>query len=1311
MEIFPEIAGYDIIDLLGQGGNSRVFRGKKHRTGQTVALKVLSVVHGNQEQYRRTVERFKREAQICAHLQHPHIVKLTDSGQTTNGEYFAEYEYVPGPTLKQTILERGALSAEETGHLMAQVLDALSCAHANGIVHRDLKPQNIIVTRTGSASHIKVLDFGIGAFSPEVRLNDYQNLTLTQEVVCTPTYAAPEQLRGEPPTIKSDIYAWGLIVLECLLGSPVIKGYTIAEIYQQQLSGEDVPIPPAIARHPLGNLLRLSLHKRSSERIGQAERLYADFKALNFATLVGALATPPLTNGAPLAGQEQTITLSGLREDRRQISVLACRLVLSHASGEQGHELIDTLLADLLHQCESIGQMHGAQRANQFCDHIVFYFGYPFVSDDDCRRAARVALDIAGKMQHAASHVARQHGMTLSFHLGLHTGMVTVRKNTTPYGLTPAIAMHLANHEQNDKVLVSDSSAQLLQQYWLLDPCAAPLVLHQHIVPALRLKGERDVEAMSIFNDIRRKQHAIIGRQSELSCLLKHWQQVVEGSTEVTLVRGDAGIGKSRLVFELRQQLAGQHVKIVEGRCAPEHKNNALYPIFNILRQMLRLDTERDVPNALQRLQVALQHIGADLALTMPIFCSWLWLPLPQQFEPILHSPQKQKSILLDTLEQLLLHSDAANPKLIIIEDLHWADPTTLEWLDKLCQSGGTTPTWLLFTARPHFVPPWPAECGHILEIAHLTQDESASLIKDIIGNKNIAPNALAFLAQRIDGVPLFAEELLAMLLEKQILVERADSLHLSDDPNSARIPLTLKDSLNYRLQNAGAAREVAQFAAVLGREFSADLLAQVLIRDQQSLTLDLEQLTALDLVYRKRNIEGDSYIFRHALIRDAAYDSLKSDDRKSIHLRVANLLEAAAAQTSGQQLAETRANYQQIAQHYAESDQYDKAIAFGAQSSDICLQQFLIEETLEQGKKVERWIAKSERVQPSMELSINRIMMQALMAKHGWADQSVSQYASRSQALAAKLQDFTESDPAIWTMAATFIFHFVKCNPADMNSVHAQMLKFAQTLQSQGLMAAATLMKGFDEYNNGNYPAAEKSFATTIELYVPEQHQHFDSLFGFDILAWAKGIRAIVLWQLGQWAESDQMLDEAIAWARKRAHIPSICINLLYQGILSQYRGNKVATLQASEELLQLSNQYGLPAFSGYATPLHLWANSHPDLAAADQVIAILLGMGCNISLSFYASLAADTAFEQGNAAEAIRRIDTCLELAHKNQELGYEVNLYWRKGLYLLRTNSPDYENAKACLTQGLLRAKARSMSQVAASIEALLQEATEK
>ena len=267
-----ELEGYQLIELLGQGGFGVVYRAKQDSTGQFVAVKMLHLDDTLEEQSRRRqIERFEREVQLCAELNHPHIVKLLDKGRAKEDQLYVVFEYVPGETLKDLLQRRGALPAPEAGELMGQVLDALASAHIQGIVHRDLKPHNIMVSTTGARAYAKVLDFGIGAFTPEARQADYKTLTLTQEAVGTPSYSAPEQLRGEPPTIKSDLYAWGLVFIECLTGQPVMQGATLAEIFHKQLSPMDVPLPPAIAGHALANLLRRALQKKP-ERPGRASR-------------------------------------------------------------------------------------------------------------------------------------------------------------------------------------------------------------------------------------------------------------------------------------------------------------------------------------------------------------------------------------------------------------------------------------------------------------------------------------------------------------------------------------------------------------------------------------------------------------------------------------------------------------------------------------------------------------------------------------------------------------------------------------------------------------------------------------------------------------------------------------------------------------------------------------------------------------------------------------------------------------------------------------------------------------------------------
>ncbi|MFZ6693457.1 protein kinase domain-containing protein [Undibacterium sp. SXout20W] len=288
---------YQLILQLGEGGSGSVFKAIQKNTGQVVALKLFHTVAEksdiNESEYRkkscRLMQNFERETTLCARLHHPNIVKLLDRGKTDHGQLFAIFEFVPGETLRDLLIRQGSLSAFETGEFMGQVLDALTCAHANGIAHRDLKPQNIMISKTGTRNHVKILDFGIASLVAEDRCTDFQNCTLVEDAMCSPAYSAPEQLRGEPPTVKMDIYAWGLLVLECLTGKAVVSGTTISELFNRHLSNVEMPIPAALISHPIAELLRRTLRKNPAERIGNATQLYQDFQKINFTNIVANL--------------------------------------------------------------------------------------------------------------------------------------------------------------------------------------------------------------------------------------------------------------------------------------------------------------------------------------------------------------------------------------------------------------------------------------------------------------------------------------------------------------------------------------------------------------------------------------------------------------------------------------------------------------------------------------------------------------------------------------------------------------------------------------------------------------------------------------------------------------------------------------------------------------------------------------------------------------------------------------------------------------------------------------------------------------
>jgi serine/threonine protein kinase len=258
---------YKLFEQIGEGGFGHVYRAQQINTGQIVAIKFLAVnAEFDTAKKTRYIERFERETLLCSRLQHPNIVRLLDKGRCNDDLLYTVFEYVEGLTLKETLLNSGPLLPVDVAAIMAQVLDALSHAHEQGVIHRDIKPANIMLNKVGAKTHVKVLDFGIGTLVNEARQLDYKSITLTQETLGTPSYSAPEQLRGEPPTLKTDLYVWGLVFIECLTGHPAISGSSLASIFHKQLSQSNVPLPASIVGHPIGALLRRVLQKKSHER-------------------------------------------------------------------------------------------------------------------------------------------------------------------------------------------------------------------------------------------------------------------------------------------------------------------------------------------------------------------------------------------------------------------------------------------------------------------------------------------------------------------------------------------------------------------------------------------------------------------------------------------------------------------------------------------------------------------------------------------------------------------------------------------------------------------------------------------------------------------------------------------------------------------------------------------------------------------------------------------------------------------------------------------------------------------------------------
>lgn len=1249
IQVVGSPAGYQLLDRLGEGAAGVVYKARQVSTGQLVAVKMLRLGQVAEGAARdRLVARFARETQLCAQLHHPHIVRLLDKGESDTGELFAVFEYVPGETLRDLLLREGALAAPQAGELMGQVLDALVAAHEQGIVHRDLKPLNIMVSRSGAQWHAKVLDFGIGTLSADLGQAEVRDLTLTTETLGTPRYSAPEQLRGEPPTVKSDLYAWGLILLECLTGAPAISGNTLAQIYHQHLSPAEVPMPPGLLRHPLGELLRRVLSKSPRERGADTRGLFARFRQINLHSLVGSLSEESPA-GMAAGGMDATATRASgsAPAERRQITMLCFSLAIASIgeapADQEAVEAREALLEDQLTQCQDTCLAYAAYPAGTLGHTRLMYFGYPQASDTAARRAARAALDLVGQVAQRSRRLEKRDAIRLEIRVALHTGIVVTRPGQVPAGLAAAVATRLEHLAAPGAIVASEGARRLLERHFTLEPAGLLLAAEDtRAAPAWLLMAEREGEVASSPRDWT-VQRQLLGRGAEFTALQALWQRAGAASGGALMLVGEPGMGKSRLVQSLCD-----HVRDDKGRawvlqCLPEQRNTALYPFLRWMSAQLQLDSAPDAQLAGQRLRGALEAQGLAVAEVAPILCSWLSLPPPEDLPPIPHAPLRQKQIVLDTLVTLL-DKLAAGPALLVLEDVHWIDPTSRELVDRLLGAPGRLA--LLLTSRPDgdYRPQL-----EVLPLQGLGQAEAEALVRRMLGSQILGDSEIAQLAARADGNPLYLTELTRARIDQHQRPAEASGGALLPE-----IPSSLRDVLSQALDRLGPAKETAQLAAALGREFEQSLLIETALRDEAAVQSDLEQMFLADLVYRQRRVQGDSFSFRHALIRDAAYDSMTAPLREQTHARIAQVLEASDAQ----------ANAAQLALHYAGAGRYDRAVSYGTRAAGLALSRALQDEALGHAEAARAWIPRlPEGERMAAELDLNLIATQAQMSKYGWADPRVRAGAERSHELLAHLDDQERSGAAMWALA---IFHHVAGDRPRVRQLAEQMVELSERADSPALMRAAYTLQGVSHWIDGRYREAAVSLERV--LAAPRaMHDQDATQFGLDCRCWSMAALSNVRWFLdADEAAALAIAEAAVAEAEALEHMPTLGLALMHHAYLYQPRGDRSGTSGPCGRLLDLSRRFGLPAVEAYGAAVDCWVRA--DAVSMAHILGGLQAMGCQLGQTFLCSLAADIAAGTGQFDAAIEAADRGLAQAAQSGEHYFEAQLLLQKAGYVL-------------------------------------------
>ncbi|MEM7251276.1 MAG: TOMM system kinase/cyclase fusion protein [Pseudomonadota bacterium] len=1236
---------YRLLDEVGSGGFGTVYRALQISTGQRVAIKLLRTDQGNTPSLRRAA-RFRREMELCARLNHPHVVQLLDSGQVGD-QLYTVFEYIEGDTLASFIRRYGALSSVLATDIMMQVLDGLIAAHAHGIVHRDLKPENIMLIGTGANQSVKVLDFGVGAFVQTGGHGSHQTLTLTQETIGTPAYAAPEQLRGEAPGQETDLYPWGLIYLECLTGERVIRSTSLPETLYQHLSDKEIPLPPAVARHPLGTLLRKALRKARTQRSQDASSLRSELRSLHVANLVmeNTARIDEVSNAGP-----------GLRRDKLRVTALCTELQVKASGGvEPDLEALQTIATDQLELCREQLSAHGGHAGPILGNCAITYFGFPLATDADAVRAARAALALTQRAAERSARLETQQGIRLDLRIGLHTGWLLTTGNEPVTGLTDAAATRLALASDAGRITVSDDTARRLVQQMELEPGPVGARSVHGTDKAWTLLGELSVELSQRHSD-GSALIPIVGRDGELQTLKDDWKAAESGEGRMVLMYGDPGIGKSRVVEELSRHVVERGGATRVAGCLMETQKNALKPILDMLARQFGLDSALGPEQATQRLVDNLSQLSVDLPMAVPIFCTWYGLGLPVGYAALPHSPQLQQAYLVSTLAAILASPSNATPNLVVIEDLHWADPITLELLAMLPERLTTTATLLVVTARPEFE--WSGPPNHVdrrtLETLPVVSIEA--IVSALAGGVSVHPDVVDLVARRSDGVPLFVQELTREILETNSIV-RDDEYVLDVTVLSDVIPASLNELLASRIHRLGSVKETAEVAAAIGREFERSLLETVLGDDASKVATDLLALVDADLIYRRMRVDQEVYVFRHALIRDAAYDGMLKARREAIHCGIAEELEVRPREIGEQDPGV-------LAHHWGSGGKLDKAIDYALEAAARALARSNTGETLSFADSALRWLNEASVSDAAdKELAINRVLTPALMSTEGWAGKRVRDTVERSQNLVAQNR---KSPHSYTTLCSLVFYHHMASNRAETRALVNRMLQEFAVSSDLGARVLALTLAGQATFIDGDYELSHTYICEAIDKYQPEQHAEHGLTLGMDTRVWAATTLGQLDWFLGNHPDPLEHLHCAVAWAERLDLMPTLGVAYLFEAVVQSLREDLEAADIAARRSIALAEEFGLPAVEGYARIISHWANDEPD--SIQPFLARLRSMGCRIALTRYGSLPADCEYRRGNYTAALLGYDASLRDCGQQHEHYYEPELLRKRALAAL-------------------------------------------
>ena len=949
--------------------------------------------------------------------------------------------------------------------------------------------------------------------------------------------------------------------------------------------------------------------------------------------------------------------------ERRQLTMMFCDLVGStELAGLLDPEDLRAVIGTYHAAVAAAVAAHNGYVAQLLGDGVLVYFGYPHADEDDAASAIHAALDVIA----AVSRLATGGQQALHTRIGIATGLVVVGEigSGTPAaelsasGETPSLAARLQSQAAPDRIVIADQTRRVIGDAFELESLGL-LQLKGFEAPVAAWQVLRERRAASRFEAIHTQQLSqLIGRDSELALLLERWNTACEGEGQIVLLSGEPGIGKSRITQALRERTAAGALETMVLQCSPSHSNSALYPLVHCLEIAANLTpAESPVERAVRFEQYLTDH-GVSLA-PDALGCLLRLMTLPDGGRPAPagQTPQQQKTSTLQAVIDVIVGLSRRAPLLVLIEDAHWIDPTTEEWIGLAVDDLRDARILLLMTCRPQYAPAWGNPVNSTrLTMNRLSHRQSAALIESVTAGKALPAAVIDEIIRKTDGVPLFVEELTKTVLASALVEDTPAGYRLHGPLQTLAIPSTLQDSLMARLDRLAPAKEIAQVAAAIGRDFSHRLLAQVLQVPAAQLEEALDELLRAELIFRRGTPADAGYAFKHALIRDTAYNSMVRSQRALRHAQIARALERSEPET-------VAVHPELLAQHHQEAGHDSEAIRYWTAAGDLAAQRFASREATVHYNAaialVARLAARPERSE--LELGLHLKLGNALTVSEGYASPATNQSYARARELARELGR-VEDYVSAWVGSAPSM-NSAGRNAELIESIHeigpAQLASLAPRLR-----VSVSIVLGAAHYLRGEIGKAWAHLEEARVLDDSVKITHEYPVAGADPAIMIRAISMRVRGMQGYLEQAEALAKEASQIAESRGHPPTIAMakQTWIRVLLS--KGEYAQAASEAKQMLELSERFGIQTRVANG-----WMFLGRTSIALGEVEAgmVLLRKGYDLWTSAggkqqgsqYGSQAADALLRAGRSDEARQFIVDAQAVQAETDERFYETEL----------------------------------------------------